>query len=344
MKNIKIFGLDNSYKFAQQVASRLDIPCAKQLEKAFDDGELYTRSNSNVRGSDVYVIYSLYSDNYQSVNDKLVKLLFFIGSLKDASAKRVTLVAQHLCYARQDRKTESRAPIGQKYLVQCLESVGLNRILTLDIHNLAACQNAFRIPTDNLEAKNLFANYLCGVGVNEEGIFDVDRHIDHPLIENPTDIAVLSPDSGSMGRAKRFRTALEKRLSIMNKIEVVYLDKERKENGEVTGDKIIGNVKGKRVIVDDDMIATGSTMKRAALAVKSHGGELWAVCATHGLFVGDANENLASVPNLIITDSIPPFRLDEVNAKKLHVVPTIGMIAQAIKRTHENGSISSLLN
>jgi ribose-phosphate pyrophosphokinase len=218
----------------------------------------------------------------------------------------------------------------------------------MDVHNLSALQNAFRIPTDNLEAKNLMADFLCGVdaGDGEEGgPQEVDNHIPDPLIDEPNDLVVLAPDSGGMGRAKRFRNALEKRLQQSNQIGVVYLDKERVHGNEVRASEIVGNVKGKRVIILDDMISSGQTIRVCAQSVVDHGGELWGVCATHGLFVGDARENLKGLPRLVITDTIRPFRLDATEwDNRLFVIPTTMMFAQAIRRTHEEGgSISDLL-
>ena len=348
MNNLRLFGLDGSRKFAQRVARYLDLPLSRHVEKYFADKEAYVRSSVNVRGCDIYVISSLYTDEVQSVGEKFTKLLFFIGSLVDASARRITVVAPYLSYSRPDRKTESRAPISIKYVAQCLKAVGAGRVLTMDVHSLAAFQNAFHIPTDSLEAKNLFADFLCGVdsGAESDGVPQtVDHHIADPLISDPTNLAVLAPDSGGMGRARRFRNALERRLGLTNQIGVVYLDKERLTGDEVTGSKIVGSVDGKRVIILDDMIGSGSTIGISAATVENHGGHVWAVCATHGLFVGRSNENLSEIRRLVITDTIQPFRLDQAKWKdRLSIIPTAMMFAQAIRRTHEEGgSISDLL-
>lgn len=348
MNNLRLFGLDGSRRFAQRVAWYLDVPLSKHVEKYFADKEAYVRSEVNVRGADTYVISSLYTDEFQTVAEKFTKLLFFIGSLVDASCRRITVVAPYLAYSRQDRKTESRAPITIKYFAECLKAVGANRVLTMDVHSLSAFQNAFHIPTDSLEAKNLLADYLCGVdnGLRADGVPQaVEHHIQSPLIENPNNLVVLAPDSGGMGRARRFRNALEQRLGQTNQIGVVYLDKERITGDEVTGSKIVGRVDGKRVIILDDMIGSGGTIGLCVDAVEKHGGEVWAVCATHGLFVGRANEHLTRVPRLVITDTIQPFRLDPEQWKdRLHVIPTAMIFAQAIRRTHEEGgSISDLL-
>ena len=348
MHNFRLFGFNGSRAFAHRVARYLDVPLSGHVERYFSDGEPYVRSDVNVRGCDVYVIASLYSDESQTVGEKFTQLLFFIGSLVDASARRITVVAPYLPYARQDRKTESRAPISTKYFAQCMEAVGANRVLTMDAHNLSAFQNAFRIPTDNLEAKNLMADFLCGVdsGADSGGVPQpVEEHLPEPLAKDTTNLVVLAPDSGGVGRAKRFRNALERRLRQQNQIDVVYLDKERISGREVQGSKIVGDVKGKRVIILDDIISSGSTMALGAETVAKHGGEVWAACATHGLFVGAADENLARIPRVVVTDTIRPFRLNTAKWEgRLYQIPTAMMFAQAIRRTHEEGgSISDLL-
>jgi ribose-phosphate pyrophosphokinase len=320
---LKIFGLNESADYARLIAAELDTSVAAHVEHRFDDGETYGRSDENVRGCDVYVISSLYSGPTLSAGEKLTDLLFFIGSLTDASAGRITVVMPYLGYARQDRKTESRAPISTKYLAKVIEAVGADRVLTMDVHNLSAFQNAFRIPTDNLEAKKLLVN-----AVAKENL--------------PDNLVVMSPDSGGMSRARWFRAALEKKLGRIDQIPIVYLDKERKNDGTVHGDRIVGDVKGKNVIVVDDMVASGKTIATSRQAIESHGGQLHSVCATHGLFVGKANEYLEGV-RILVTDSVPSFRLKGKSTDGLSVISTAKFFAQAIRRTHTDGSISEML-
>jgi ribose-phosphate pyrophosphokinase len=324
--------------FAERVALFLDIKVDKHTERYFDDGESYVKSDENVRGQDVYVISSLYSDEKQQIGEKFTNLLMFITSLVDASADRVTVVAPYLGYSRQDRKTESRAPVTTKSVAKLLEVAGADRVLTIDVHNLSAFHNAFRIPVDNLEARKLFLDYLVG----NSGL--------SPKISDPLPpaeaLAIMSPDAGGTQRAIHFRDGLAARLKVPNDtIEVAILAKHRTEKG-VTGSKIIGNVEKKQVIVVDDMIASGSTIDLCLKAIQAHKGETYAVAATHGLFIGKANEYLAGVKRLLVTDTIPSFRLDKEAFKgRLHVIPTALMFARAIRRTHEEGgSISDLLS
>ena len=173
----------------------------------------------------------------------------------------------------------------------------------------------------------------------------VDHHIECPLVNCSGGLVVLAPDSGGMGRARRFRNALERRLGLANQIGVVYLDKERSTSGQVKGSKIVGDVTGRQVIILDDMISSGSTVALSADAVRQHDGEVWAICATHGMFVGRAAEHLAGIDRIVVTDTIVPFQVNGSPWEgRLHVIPTAMMFAQAIRRTHEEGgSISDLL-
>jgi ribose-phosphate pyrophosphokinase len=229
-----------------------------------------------------------------------------------------------MAFSRMDRKTQPREPIATKYVAQLLESVGTNRIICCDIHNLSSFQCSFRINTDNLEAKNLFAKHVAAT------------------IKNHKNIAVLSPDSGGMSRASRFRNALNNILK--ENVGLAYLDKSRSQAGDVSGNHIVGDVKDKQVVIIDDMISSGKTIKQCVDTVKSHGGTVWAICATHGLFVGKVNDYLAGVNKIIITDTINHFDdLDKSILEKIEIVSTTEMFAKAIRRTNQGGSISSLL-
>ena len=163
-----LFALEASRDLGTRVAGALGTVLARHEERGFEDGEHKSRSLENVRGRDVYVLQSLYGDREQSVNDKLVRLLFFLGALKDASAAQVTAVTPYLCYARKDRRTKPRDPVTMRYVAQVLEAVGTDRVVTMDVHNLAAYQNAFRIPAEHLEAKRLFVEHFAGM-TNEAG-------------------------------------------------------------------------------------------------------------------------------------------------------------------------------
>lgn len=325
MKNLRVFGMEATQKFAESVADYLDVGLSKHIEKYFPDREPYVRADENIRGCDVYVIQSLYTDEKETVNDKFVKLLYLVGSMRDASAERITVVFPYFGYQRQDRKTESRAPITTKYVAMMLEAVGANRVLSMDVHSLAVFQNSIRIHTDHLEAKNLIVDYMA-----------------RQLKERTEEISVLSPDSGGVGRAERFRKALTVKLN--RKVDLVHLDKIR-EGNVVHGQRISDDVRSKLVIAVDDMVSSGSTLAKAALTVEQSGGELWAACATHGLFVGDVDSSLAKINRLIITDTIASEnRITKEIKEKVVVLSTTKLFARAIRRIHdEGGSISDLL-
>lgn len=318
MKNLRIFSLNSGKSFAKDVCDYLDTPLSPHIEKLFPDKEPYIQADVNVRKCDVFVICSLYTDTQESASDKFVKLLLFIGSLQDASADRITLVAPYLFCSRQDRKVESRAPVATKYLSMLLESVSTSRILTLDVHNLSALQNGFRIPTDHLEAKNLMVNYVAEQLINEDKI------------------VVLSPDSGGTSRADRFHKALSVKLN--KKIDLANMAKIR-EGLLVHGHRIGENIEDKVVIIVDDMISSGSTAAEAVETATKQGGKVWGICASHGLFVGTTVEdNLSKLNKIVVTDSIPCSR------KNVTVLPTARLFARAIHRIHDDGgSISELL-
>jgi ribose-phosphate pyrophosphokinase len=330
MKELRLFGMKGTRTFALQVAQHLDTELSLHTEDYFADNECYVHSDVNVRGYDVFVIQSLHTSPKENIADRFAKLLFLIGSLRDASAGRITAVIPYFGYSRQDRKTESRVGVVTKYVAQLLESVGTDRVLTLDIHSLQALQNGFRVPTDNLEAKNLLADWTA------------------ENAENPDKLVILSPDAGGMGRAERFRKALMKRLNV--NVGLAYLDKRHETKPDPTSGKviqaanIIGNVKGCDVVVVDDMISSGATLGEANAFVAAAGGRIWAAEATHALFVGKVNENLIPLNQVVVTDSIDSERVLPELRKKLRILSTTRLFAQAIRRIHEEGgSISDLL-
>ncbi len=323
-EDISLFSLESGKAFAKKVAGHLGLPLGAHEERDFEDGEHKCRPLENVRGQDVFVVQSLYGEPRLSVNDKLCRLLFFLGALKDASARRVTAVVPYLCYARKDRKTKSRDPVTTRYVAGLLEAVGTDRVVTLDVHNLQAFQNAFRIRTDHLEAKKLFVKHFAPlIGANE--------------------VIVLSPDAGGMKRAEAFRESLGRALN--REIPVGFMQKQR-SMGAVSGETVVADVAGRMVIIIDDLISTGTTLSRAAAACKELGASSVSAAATHGVFVSDATKNLAhpALENIVITDSIPPLRLEKSPVmEKLLVLEAAPLLGQAIERIHSGGSLVELL-
>jgi ribose-phosphate pyrophosphokinase len=302
----------------------LAIPLSPHEEREFEDGEHKARPLVSVRGTDVFVIHSLYGETGQSANDKLVRLLFFIGALKDSAAGRVTAVVPYLAYARKDRKTKARDPVTTRHIACLFEAVGADCVVTLDVHNLAAFQNAFRCRTENLEANSLFVGHFA------------------PLVGD-REVAVVSPDAGGIKRAEQFRNRLADALH--RPVGAAFAEKYRSA-GVVSGEALVGDVGGKVAIIIDDLISAGTTIARTAQACRDHGATRILAAASHGLFAGAANGVLAAsvVEQIVVTDSVPPLRVTDprLQAKLVHV-STANLFAEAIRRIHGGGSIVELL-
>jgi ribose-phosphate pyrophosphokinase len=322
--DITLFALEASRAYGEKIAQKLGVPVSPHEERSFEDGEHKTRPLVNVRGKDVYVVQSLYGDPNQTVNDKLCRLLFYLGAIHDASAGGITAIVPYLCYARKDRKTKFRDPVTTRYVAALFEAVGAVRIVTLDVHNLAAYQNAFRCATDHLEARMLFVSHFA------------------PLLHAQETI-VLSPDEGGLKRADAFRRALGSVLD--RQVPMGFMEK-RRSRGLVSGETLFADVNDRVVVILDDLISTGTTLLRAARAARDQGATKVYAAASHGLFVRDANQVLAdpAIDKVVVTDTIPPFRLDPGLTKdKLVVLDAAELFAQAIRRIHEGGSIVELL-
>jgi ribose-phosphate pyrophosphokinase len=244
-----VFALNTSREFGAKVASALGIELAAHEEREFEDGEHKARPLVSVRGHDAYVIQSLHSDLTASVNDKLCRLLFFIGALKENGARRVTALIPYLAYSRKDRQTKPRDPVTTRYMAHLLESVGTDVIMTLEVHNIVAYQNAFRCQTIHLDPRRLFAKEALG-------------------LVSGSPVVVASPDPGGVKRAQLFRETLE--ASLGTSVGSAFLEK-RRSAGVVTGDLLVGDVEGAAVLVIDDLISTGGTLSRAAEACRTHG-------------------------------------------------------------------------
>jgi ribose-phosphate pyrophosphokinase len=322
--SLAVFALNSSRDFGEKVCAHLGIELSAHEEREFEDGEHKTRPLVNVRGKDVFVVQSLYSDSQQSVNDKLCRLLFFLGALRDASASRVTAVTPYLCYARKDRKSKPRDPVTTRYVAALFEAVGIDAVVTLDVHNLSAYQNAWRIPTDHLEAKKLFVEHFL------------------PLIGH-RDVVVVSPDVGGVKRAEELRQAFSRALGY--EIRGAFMEKYRSA-GIVSGDALIGEVGGKAAIIIDDLISSGTTLLRAAKACRARGAAAVYAAASHGIFGSKASETLSDpvFEKIVVTNTIPPFRLaPDLAQGKLTVLDASGLFAEAIRRMHSGESIVGLL-
>ena len=313
---LSLFALNGSRELAERVAARLEVPLALHEERDFEDGEHKTRSLQSVRGHDVFVLHSLYGDATESGNDKLCRLLFFCGALKDAGAERVTAITPYLCYARKDRRTKMNDPIITRYVAAIFEAVGVDRVIALEVHNVAAFENAFRCPTLHIEIAPLLAAHFARLLRGER-------------------VVAVSPDAGGAKRAEQFRQALEH----LTKQDVgsAYMEKFR-SSGIVTGALLTGDVRGKTAVIVDDLISTGGTLVRAAQACRSAGAARVFAAAAHGLFVRGATELFAApeIDGIIATDTIPAFRVTaEAAMQRLTVLDVSDMIARSVAACHE---------
>ncbi len=270
------------------------------------------------------MVHSLHGGPDQSPNDKLCRLLFFIGALKDAGATNVTAITPYLCYARKDRRTKANDPVTIRYLASLFEALGTSRIVTLDVHNEAAFENAFRCPSVALTTAPLLIGKIRSIAG------------DGP-------ISVVSPDLGGGKRADVLREALEN--ALQRPIGKAFVEKHR-SSGRVSGDLFAGEVTDALCVVVDDLISSGGTLVRAAKATRAHGAKNVIACVAHGLFMPGAETALAdaSIDRIIATDTVPPFRLAPGPVlAKLEVISAAPLLAEAIKRLHQGEPLADLL-
>jgi len=320
---LRLFALEETAELGAAIAALIGCPVASHEERAFEDGEHKARPLEPVAGMDVYVVHGLHGGPIGSPNDKLCRLLFFIGALKDAGAARVTAVAPYLAYARKDRRTKPYDPVTIRYVAAMFEAVGTDAVVTLDVHNDAAFENAFRCRSVALTAAPLF----------------VDRF--KALADGP--LSVVSPDTGGAKRADIFREALA--AATGRTIGKGFLEK-RRSAGVVSGDLFVGDVAGATTLIIDDLVSTGHTLARAARAVRRAGAEKVIAVVTHGLFMAGAAEALAdpALDRIVVTDTVPPFRLAAGPARdKLEVLPSAPLVAEAIRRLHAGAPLIDLL-
>ncbi len=309
---MKLFALNASSALGTRIAAQLGSRPDPHEEREFSYGEHKARPLVSVQGEDVYVISSLHGDRDFSVNDKICRLLFFIGALKDAGAGRVTAVCPYLAYSRKDRRTKSRDPVTTRYLATALQSIGTDRVVTMDIHNLAAFENSFRCPTVNLETTELFADYFYRAASD-----DVD--------------SIVSPDLGGIKATRRLADAYF-RLSDRT-LQFSVMDKRRSE-GQVSGSRLIGTV-GEHVLIVDDMIGSGTTLCRATAACLEAGAARVSVGATHGLFQEGATALFAQtgIDTIAVSDSvaIENLGLPDEDLARVQCIVTAEVIAECIR-------------
>ncbi|MBE6054237.1 MAG: ribose-phosphate diphosphokinase [Clostridium sartagoforme] len=312
-KNIKIFTGNSHPELAKEIADILGLPLGKAKVSTFSDGEISVDIGETVRGADVFVVQSTSSP----VNNNLMELLIMIDAFKRASAGRITVVMPYYGYARQDRKAKSRDPITAKLVADLLTAAGAHRVLTMDLH-ASQIQGYFNIPVDHLLGSPILANYFV-----EKGFDDED------------DVVVVSPDLGSVTRARKFADRLHAPIAI--------IDKRRPKANVSEIMNIIGDIKDKKCILIDDMIDTAGTIANAANALKDLGAKNVYACCTHGVLSGPAFEriNNSAIEELVMLNTIklPEEKQDLIKFKALSVAP---LFAEAIKRIYDDEPISKL--
>jgi ribose-phosphate pyrophosphokinase len=307
-----LFALNATREFGLRAAAELGVAPAPHEEREFEDGEHKARPLVEVQGEHAVVIQSLHGGPDQSGSDKLCRLLFFAAALRDHGAARVSAVVPYLAYGRKDRQTKPGDPVTSRYVAQLMEAVGIDALVTLEAHNVAALQNAFRIPTLHLEAGEVFVERALALAGGDPAV-------------------VVSPDPGGVKRAQLFRELLERRGG--RAFGAAYLEK-RRSAGVVSGSMLAGDVKDATVLLIDDLISTGGTLQRAADTCLQQGARRVIAFAAHGLFNAGADAALAgpALERTLVTDSVPPFRLAPAVRARIEVVSAAPLVAQAIRR------------
>jgi ribose-phosphate pyrophosphokinase len=294
---------------AEEVAKYLNQKLADVSIKKFSDGEISVKINENIRGKDVFII----QPTSAPANDHIIELLLTIDAVRRASAKRITAVIPYYGYGRQDRKPEPRVPISARVIADVIQVTGPDRILTVDLH-ADQIQGFFHIPVDNLYAAPVFIQYLK------------ENHFQEPI--------VVSPDSGGVERARYLARHINAGLAI--------IDKRRPQANIAEIMNVIGDVEGKECILYDDMIDTAGTITKAAKALKENGAKKVIACATHAVLSGPAIQRLeeSELDEVVFTNTI--YLSEEKRIKKIKILTIANLIGEAIRRIHNEESVSAL--
>ena len=311
---MKLLAGNSNTKLAEAIAGALDMSLTKAQVRRFADNEIFVTIDENVRGEDVFVIQST---SYPA-NDNLMELLICMDALKRASAARITAVMPYFGYARQDRKTGGRTPISAKLVANLIERSGADRVLTMDLHS-GQIQGFFDIPTDNLFPTPLLAA-------------DIREHYSHT-----EDLLIISPDVGGVVRAR----ALASRLGV----DLAIVDKRRDGPGRSEVMNIIGDVKGRRCILFDDIVDSAGTLCNAAAALAANGATEVSAYVTHGVLSGAARDRVKNsvLRELVVTDSIEGPQIED-KGSKIRQVSCANLLGEAIRRIANEESVSKLFD
>lgn len=311
---MKILSGNSNRPLADAISAKLGIPLTEAAIRRFSDQEVFVEILENVRGEDVFVVQS----TCYPANDNLMELLVMIDALRRGSARRITAVLPYFGYARQDRKTGPRTPISAKLVANLITTAGADRVLTLELH-AGQIQGFFDIPTDNLFASPVFMTHM-----------ESEK-------KNGDELVIVSPDVGGVVRARGFAKRLDADLAI--------IDKRRERAGESEVMNIIGDVKGRKCLLVDDIVDSAGTLCNAAEALMKQGAKAVSAYVTHGVLSGGAVARVSASPleGLVITDSIPATEAVRVshNIKQISIAP---LLADAIERIAGEKSVSSLFD
>lgn len=306
---IKIFSGNANIQMATEIASHLNLPLSMADVKKFSDGEIFVEVKENVRGTDAFVV----QPTCTPVNDNLMELVLMVDALRRASARRITAVVPYYGYARQDRKVAPRVPISAKVVAEMFMAVGVRRVLCMDLH-AGQIQGFFNIPVDHLYAAPVLL-----------------RHITKQF----DDVIMVSPDAGGVERTRAFAKRLNCGLAI--------IDKRRDKPNECEAMHVIGDVNGKTAILLDDMVDTAGTLCNGAETLMQNGAREVHACCSHPVLSGPAVERISksAIKSLVVTNSIP-LGDEAQNCAKIKVLSVSELLADAIKRIHNEDSVSSL--
>jgi ribose-phosphate pyrophosphokinase len=308
--DLKIFSGSAHPQLTRDIADFLGVPVGQARLRRFPDSEVSFQIDENIRGTDVFIV----QPTSNPVDQHLMELMVMIDAFRRSSAARITAVIPYYGYARQDRKDKPRVPISAKLVANLLSAAGTNRVLTMDLHK-AQIQGFFDIPVDHLFAAPVIIEHCS--------------RLEYPAL------TIVSPDAGGAERARAYAKRLDGELAIV--------DKRRSEDGTAEVMNVIGDVRGRTCILQDDIIDTAGTIVKAAVALKEAGAERVLACAVHGVLSGQAIDRIDKSPidELIVTNSIP-LRAEGQNSSKIRVLSVSRLLGQAIRNIHEETSVSSL--
>jgi ribose-phosphate pyrophosphokinase len=309
--DFKLFAGNSHPELAEEIASIMGKPLGKATVKKFSDGEICVNIGESVRGVDCYIIQS----TCDPVNDNLMEILIMIDAMKRASAGRINAIIPYYGYARQDRKAKARDPITAKLVADMLVAAGADRVLTMDLH-AAQIQGYFNIPVDHLVGMPILADYF--------------------VKQNQENVVVVSPDHGSVPRARSMAQILN--------CPIAIVDKRRPEPNKSEIMNIIGDIKGKNCILMDDMIDTAGTITNAANALKDLGAASVKACATHAVLSGPAIERIekSAIEELVLLNTLPIP--EEKRISKMKMLSVAPLFAEAMARIHNNETVSKLFD